>query len=137
MDLHARRWGPTESDAFTGRRRAFHHEWAACALENGWLRLWVLEADGAAVAAWYGFRYAQTESFYQSGRDPAWGSRSVGFVLLAHTIREAANDGMREYRFLRGGEAYKDRFADGDAPVETVLMGAGRPMRATISAVIP
>ena len=100
------------------------------------LRLWVLEADGAAVAAWYGFRYAQTESFYQSGRDPAWSSQSVGFVLLAHTIREAANDGMEEYRFLRGGEAYKDRFADGDAPVETVLMGAGRPMRATVSAAI-
>lgn len=129
MVLHDARWAEAGSGAFDGPRRAFHREWATTALERGWLRLWTLELDGAPAAAWYGFRYAQRESYYQSGRDPQRQADSVGFVLLAHTIREAAQDGMLEYRFLRGGEAYKDRFADGDAPVETVLLArsaAGR-----------
>jgi hypothetical protein len=36
---------------------------------------------------------------------------------------------MSEYRFLRGGEAYKDRFATRDPGVETITLaesGAGR-----------
>jgi CelD/BcsL family acetyltransferase involved in cellulose biosynthesis len=119
--LHDERWGEAGSGAFAGARRRFHDEWAALALAQGWLRLWVLELDGVPAAAWYGFRFAQRESYYQSGRDPAREADSVGFVLQAHTIREATRDGMLEYRFLRGGEAYKDRFADGDAPLDTVL----------------
>ncbi len=79
----------------------------------------------ARCAAWYGLRYAGCECFYQSGRDPAWDEHSVGFVLLAHTIRSAFEDGMREYRFLRGGDAYKGRFADGDPGLETVVLGRG------------
>ena len=63
------------------------------ALERGWLRLWVLEADGKAVAAWYGFRFAQIDWYYQSGRDPDWERQSVGFVLLAHTIAGRSTTG--------------------------------------------
>ena len=95
------------------------------ALERGWLRLWVAEVDGSprrglvrACAS------PGCEWYYQSGRDPAWDEHSVGFVLLAHTIRSAFEDGMREYRFLRGGEEYKGRFADGDPGVETMVLGA-------------
>ena len=123
--LHAARWGPGGSGALSGARAAFHREFAALALERGWLRLWLAEVDGSPIAAWYGFRFAGTESYYQSGRDPAWDRSSVGLVLLAHTIRAAMDDGMREYRLLRGGEAYKDRFATGDPGVETVAAGRG------------
>jgi CelD/BcsL family acetyltransferase involved in cellulose biosynthesis len=63
------------------------------------------------------------ESFYQSGRDPTLDRWSIGFVLLAHTIREAARDGMKEYSFLRGGEGYKSRFADADRTLQTVARG--------------
>src|SRR5438270_1048266 len=82
--LHDRRWGERESVAFSGRREAFHREFARVALERGWLRLWFLELDGRPVAAWHGFRYAGAEWFYQSGRDPEWERASVGLVLLAH-----------------------------------------------------
>ena len=121
--LHDARWDAEGSGAFSGARRGFHFDWAATALARGWLRLWLLELDGDVVAGWYGFRFAERESYYQSGRDPQRRAGSVGFVLLVHTIREAAGDGMLEYRFLRGGEAYKDRFADGDATLDTVLAG--------------
>jgi CelD/BcsL family acetyltransferase involved in cellulose biosynthesis len=120
--LHAARWG---ADSAFLRWREFHVEFARVALERGWLRLWFLELDGRAAAAWYGFRFGRVESYYQAGRDIAHGDASVGFVLLAHTIREAATDGMREYRFLRGGEPFKSRFADADPGLETVVVTHG------------
>jgi len=115
--LHAARWG--ESPWFAPARD-FHEEFAAIALERGWLRLWFLELDGRAVAGWLGYRFAGVESHYQSGRDPTWDKASVGIVLLAHTMREALADGIEEYRFLRGGEGYKQRFATDDPGVVTV-----------------
>lgn len=133
LRLHSARW-EDESAAFEPELEAFHREFAAVALERGWLRLWLAEVDGTPVAAWYGLRYAGCECFYQSGRDPAWDEHSVGFVLLAHTIRSAFEDGMREYRFLRGGDAYKGRFADGDPGVETMVLGRGSLGRPAVAA---
>jgi CelD/BcsL family acetyltransferase involved in cellulose biosynthesis len=123
--LHRARWGEEGSGALSGDRAAFHLDFATLALERGWLRLWMAEADGEPVAAWYGFRFGGAESYYQSGRDPDRERSSVGLVLLAHTMRQAMDDGMREYRLLRGGETYKDRFATRDPGVETVAVGRG------------
>ena len=133
LRLHSARWEDA-SAAFSPELEAFHRDFASVALERGWLRLWLAEVDGEPVAAWYGLRYAGCECFYQSGRDPAWDEHSVGFVLLAHTIRSAFEDGMLEYRFLRGGDAYKGRFADGDPGVDTVLVGRGSLGRPAVAA---
>jgi CelD/BcsL family acetyltransferase involved in cellulose biosynthesis len=121
--LHRARWQGS-STAF-GLHEKFHREFAARALELGWLRLWFMELDGTAVAAWYGFRFGGVEHAYQSGRERSLDRQSVGSVLLVHSIREALQDGIREYRFLRGGEAYKDRFANGDRGLETLGMARG------------
>ena len=43
---------------------------------------------------------------------------------MLHTIREALNDGVDEYRLLRGAEPYKSRFANADAPLETVMLAS-------------
>jgi CelD/BcsL family acetyltransferase involved in cellulose biosynthesis len=125
FDLHQRRWGPGASSAFGGERRAFHRAFATAAQRRGWLRLWLAEVGGRPVAAWYGFRFGGADWYYQFGRDPEWDRLSVGQVLLAHTLREAMADGMREYRLLRGGEAYKDRFATRDPGIRTVAVPAG------------
>ena len=47
------------------------------------------------VAAWYGFRFAGIESYYQSGRDPEWDRHAVGAGILEHSIRQAFADGMQ------------------------------------------
>ena len=133
--LHRARWNGDGSGALNGSRAAFHREFAALALERGWLRLWFLELDGRPAAAWYGFRFAGVESFYQSGRDPALERESVGFVLLAHTIREAMNDGCREYRFLRGPEAYKSRFTITDEGLQNVVVANTARGRAALAAI--
>jgi CelD/BcsL family acetyltransferase involved in cellulose biosynthesis len=131
--LHELRWAAGGSDAFVGGRRAFLLDFARCALGRGWLRLWFLELDGQAVAAWLGFRYCGVESYYQGGRDPGLDDRSVGAVLMAHTLREAVGDGVEEYRFLRGGEAYKDRLATRDPAVETVVLAGSAAGRAALA----
>lgn len=125
LALHDARWG-VETTEFRAHE-AFHREFAACALERGWLRLWLAEAEGVPVAAWYGFRYGGVESYYQAGRDPAWDRYSVGAGILEHSIRESFADGMREYRLLRGDEGYKRRYETRDPGVHTVA-GARRPV---------
>jgi CelD/BcsL family acetyltransferase involved in cellulose biosynthesis len=132
--LHSARWAKGGSSAFVGARQAFHREFAHLALARGWLRLWVMELDSEPVAVWYGFRYAGIEWYYQAGRDPARDSASVGFVLLCHTIRAALEDGAEAYWFLRGGEAYKDRFAEEDPGVETVAVARSLRGRAAVAA---
>lgn len=122
--LHAARW--RDGGAWLSREvEAFHREFAHCAFDRGWLRLWTLEADGTPVAVWYGFRFGGAESYYQAGRDPAWSKSSVGFVLLIHSIRQALEDGMREYRFLEGAEHYKYRLTEEDTGLETVALARG------------
>jgi CelD/BcsL family acetyltransferase involved in cellulose biosynthesis len=131
--LHHARWGGGSS-SFAGEREALHLDFARAALERGWLRLWTLELDGRAAAAWLGFRFGGAEWYYQAGRDPELEREAVGFVLMAHTVREALNDGVSEYRLLLGGEAYKDRFATADPGLETVVFARGARGRAARAA---
>jgi CelD/BcsL family acetyltransferase involved in cellulose biosynthesis len=111
---------------FAASHQRFHRDFAGSAFERGWLRLLFLELGGHAAAAIYGFRFADSESFYQSGRDPGWNHRSVGMLVLAELIRQAQRAGMREFRFLRGDEAYKFRFANADPGLQTIALARGR-----------
>jgi len=125
FELHRVRWGGRASD-FAGKDAPFHRAFARVALERGWLRLWFLELDGVPVAVWHGFRFAGIESYYQAGWDPAFARHSVSGVLLAHTIRAAAEDGMSEYRMLQGDESYKYRYATDDEGLVSLVAGNGR-----------
>jgi CelD/BcsL family acetyltransferase involved in cellulose biosynthesis len=133
--LHRSRWRDGDSVSFDGRRENLHLDFARTALQNGWLRLWTMELDGAPVAAWYGLRYGGIEYYYQAGRDPACDQLNVGFVLLCHTIRQAFDDGLREYRFGLGGEPYKFRFAERDPGLDTVAITAGVRGRVALAAI--
>jgi CelD/BcsL family acetyltransferase involved in cellulose biosynthesis len=129
FELHTARWG--EGSSFTRPPVvAFHRDFAAIALKRGWLRLWHMEIDGKAAAAWYGFRFGEVEHFYQSGRDPRFDRYSAGFLMLTRTIQAAFDDELRAYSFLRGDEPYKDRFATSDPGLETRALGYG-PLSAT------
>jgi len=129
--LHRARWGDASGFAVA---EPFHRDVARAAAVRGWLRLWLLEVDGEPRAAWYGFRFAGAECYYQAGRDPDWEEWSVGFLVLVHSIRAAFDDGLSEYRLLRGGEEYKSRFSNEDPGLETVLVGRGALGRAAVAA---
>ena len=120
--LHRARWGSQRTDF---RDTPFHRELAREALGRGWLRLWLLELEGNPIAAWHGFQVGPVASYYQAGRDPAYDRLSLGFLLMSHSIRSAIAEGATEYRFGRGDEAFKTRFASGDPGLESVAMSRG------------
>lgn len=109
LRLHQSRWADRGgSDALAAAPFAdFHREFAALALERGWLRLYVLRLDGRPAAALYGLRDADRFLFYQSGFDPAFEAHSVGLACMAMSIRAAIAEGVREYDLLHGDEPYK------------------------------
>src|SRR5256712_3231443 len=82
--LHNMRWqdrgGSNALD--TSALVSFHEELSQLALEQGWLRLFVLRLDGKAVASIYGFRYQRTFYLYQSGFDPSYGKQGVGQLAI-------------------------------------------------------
>jgi CelD/BcsL family acetyltransferase involved in cellulose biosynthesis len=129
--LHDARWESRGgSSSTTERARSFHADFAAAALERGWLRLWLMEVDGDSVAAWYGWRLGERYSYYLAGFEPRWSDASVGLLLLAHTVHEAIDEAASEYDLLLGEEAYKQRFATATRPVETVILARPfHPMR--------
>jgi CelD/BcsL family acetyltransferase involved in cellulose biosynthesis len=90
--------------------------------------------DGKPVGALYNFRFGSSESFYLSGREPALSDCSIGLLLHAEAIRRAHADGLAQYRFLRGAEAYKYRFADRDDSLESVGTARSAPGRAALAA---
>jgi CelD/BcsL family acetyltransferase involved in cellulose biosynthesis len=132
FELHARRWGGDAGRFGSATVAPFHYDFAATAMERGWLRLWTMRIDGEAAAAWYGFRFGDVEAYYQSGRDPRFDRLSVGFLMLIQTIKAAFDDGMDSYGFLRGDESYKDRFATGDRALETRAIGRGAVGRTVV-----
>lgn len=129
--LHRERWGEQASAHFAGAER-FHRDFAAQALERGWLRHALLELDGTPVAANYGFRLGDVGWTYNAGRDPA--VKGAGFVLTASDIRRSIEEGVREYRLGRGATTYKDRFANDSVDYETIGLSRGLVGRASLTA---
>jgi CelD/BcsL family acetyltransferase involved in cellulose biosynthesis len=123
FSLHRRSWRSRgEEGAFSPELADFHREFAALALRRGWLRLWIASLDGEPAAAWYGFRLNGADWFYQGGRDPERERESIGFVLMAHTVRDAVENGIGCYRLLLGAEEYKKRFSNEVPEVETFVV---------------
>jgi CelD/BcsL family acetyltransferase involved in cellulose biosynthesis len=120
--LHNARWsGESHQPSLAAAKTQAHHrDFAAMALERGWLRLWFLMAAGRPVAALYGWRIGHRYCYFNAGWDPAWAQASVGLVLLSHTIRSAIEEGAQEYNFLLGDEAYKSRFSTGQCNLQTL-----------------
>lgn len=122
--LHDARWTgrDVESSIMDPRAREFHRQFVIEAKRRGWLRLFLLEVDSRPVAGWYGWRLGDRFSYYQAGFDPAWGRHSVGFLLLAETVKEAISEGAAEYDLLLGDEAFKSRFATARRLGRSVLL---------------
>jgi CelD/BcsL family acetyltransferase involved in cellulose biosynthesis len=73
------------------------------------------------VGVLFGFQWGDWFGAYQSGWDPAYAPLSIGSVLVANAIREAAAHGARTFDFLRGAEQYKYRFG-ADATYDDVCV---------------
>jgi CelD/BcsL family acetyltransferase involved in cellulose biosynthesis len=110
--LHQKRWESRgESGTFaSSARRQFYYDMAQRFLSRDWLALWVLELDGIAVAAQFGFRYRDTVCSLQEGFDPAYSNDSVGYVLRSFSLHDLIELGVRRYEFLAGQNKSKLRW---------------------------
>ncbi len=106
VSLHEQRWG--RGGVLSGPNRVAQHRPMVTHEGAAW-ETWlsILRVDGRPVAAWYGFASHGTVSYYQGGRDLAWGRDSVGQVLMGIMIRRAIERGFRRFDFMRGEESYK------------------------------
>jgi len=107
--FHGQRWRDERgSTTFqTPALRAFQDEATRRALEEGWLRLYVLRLNDAVAAVMYGFNHSGRFYFYQHGFDEQYKPHSVGLVLMGLTIRAAIEEGAAEFDMLWGVEPYK------------------------------
>jgi CelD/BcsL family acetyltransferase involved in cellulose biosynthesis len=125
FELHEKRWGPDPSEHYAVNRR-FDWDLAPLALEQGWLRLWMMELEGKPAVALLGLRYGGVEWLIRFGRDPDPRRRTIsaGLVLLGHAVRSAIEDGATAYRLGRSAAEYKDRFADADPEICEIAVPA-------------
>lgn len=91
---------------------AFHREIATRALARGWLRFYVFESAGTAIAALYCFRFGARVYAYQIGFAPEWARYSLGRLLAGRALRDSIDEGAVEFDWLQGDHAYKYEWTD-------------------------
>ena len=112
FDLHSRRWRRRGMPgAFATRQlKDFHMDAVQALADEGQLRMGVMEFGGSAIGAIYAMQVGKVRFFYQCGFDPAQKALSPGTLLVAHSIRNAIEEGCSQFDFLRGDEPYKRRW---------------------------
>jgi CelD/BcsL family acetyltransferase involved in cellulose biosynthesis len=115
FDLHRRRWNRRWlPGAFYSKSvQSFHRQVAIDLADQGWLRLHALHLNDRIKAVLYCFSMNGTTYYYQGGFDPELARFSLGTVIIGRAIRHAAREGVVQFDFLRGNEAYKYRWASG------------------------
>ena len=96
-----------KDEYMTEEHERFFHNMARRMAQIGLLRLYFLEMEGKPVATSLCFDYASSRLLYNSGYDLDYGYYSVGLLLNALCLREAIEQGIGYFDFLRGSETYK------------------------------
>ena len=73
----------------------------------GAIKLFFMEVEGQRVATSLCFDYASSRLLYNSGYNPEFGYYSVGLLLNALCLKDAIEQGIGYFDFLRGPEPYK------------------------------
>ena len=134
--LHDKRFGQLgKTSAFLDPRlQSFHVGLLKRMASRSRPRLYLLQLNGQAVAALYGFSVGKQFAFYQSGMDPAWAKLSVGLIALGCAIEHNIRTGHECFDFLRGTQPYKLLWAKYRRPAFTAHYFDGRlPSRTALS----
>jgi CelD/BcsL family acetyltransferase involved in cellulose biosynthesis len=109
LDLHRARWAGQGLDGPAGaaRLKAFHREAAARFLAAGALRLYGLRLGDRLAATFYGFTHGRRTFFYLAGFEPEFAPLNPATLMIGYAIEQAISEGVSEFDFLRGREAYK------------------------------
>ncbi len=116
--LHGARWRSRGSPGVLGKEkvRRFHRQAVPALADAGLLRMHVLHRQGTPVAVGYMLTAKARAYDYITGSDPDLAALGLGTVLIGCAIQAAAEEGVREFDFLRGREDYKYRWGARDRP---------------------
>lgn len=132
IELHTMRWKMLGKPGTLGQPgfRDFLKNLAQTQLAPGAMRIHLLDAKGSVKAALLNFHSGKGVLQFQNGFDPHWAlaQHSPGTVLVLHAIKEAIQERLLYYDFLRGAEDYKFQFADRCKPTANVYLA--RTLRA-------
>ena len=96
-----------KEEYMTPERERFFRSLARRMAELDQIRLFFMEVEGEEVAASLCFDYGQARLLYNSGYDPSFAYYSVGLLLHAMCVKDATEQGIGYFDFLRGPEPYK------------------------------
>ena len=102
-----RQSGQDKDEYMTPKREQFFHHMVQRMAQEGLLRLFFMEIDNQPVATSLCFDYASSRLLYNSGYNPEYAYYSVGLLLNALCLKEAIEQKLEYFDFLRGPEAYK------------------------------
>ena len=102
-----RRSRADKDEFMTPERERFFSNITQRMAELGQLHLYFLDMDGSTVATSLCFDYRGSRLLYNSGYDPEYGYFSVGLLLNAMCLKDAIDQGLDYFDFLRGPEPYK------------------------------
>lgn len=91
----------------TPKREQFFRHMAEEMARADVLRLFFMEVSGERVASVMCFDYGQVRFLYNAGYNPEYASLSVGLLLKSTCLRQAIEQDMEYFDFLRGDERYK------------------------------
>lgn len=114
------------SDPSTER---LYRDFARSAASRNWLRLHLLELDGALIAASYECVFANRAFLLKTTFSEAHGRLSPGLVLLAEVLSASIEEGLDSYDFLGGPDLYKTRWTSEVHPRTQIFAyrGIARP----------
>ena len=113
---------PSKKAFLTDQMIQHIHNTAQTAAEDGYLHLAFFTLDGNKAAANLSFNYNNRLWLYNSGWDWEYRDYSPGWVLLAHLIQWANENGIEEFDFMRGDEPYKYKFGGQDRFIYRVTL---------------
>ena len=89
-------------------------------MDEGWLRLDLLEIGSRAVASTFSFVYDGTFYLYNSAYEPDVARLSPGLVLVSQLVERSIDEGLEVFDFLRGPERYKYQLGGEAVPLNNV-----------------
>ncbi len=95
------------------KARTFYSSFLEQFAKKGWLNLWFAYAGSTAAAYLINFDYGNKIWFYNSAFDKEFGRLALGSILHYTAIKDAFLRKKEEYDFLKGSEAYKNRWSSG------------------------
>jgi len=111
--IHGGRWKSFGHPSAFDREehKKLHVEFSKKFARRGWLKIFILRAEGEPVAASFGFNYKKRIYLYQCN---AYASKEVmrcspGLIVRVKAMEDGIRNGMNVIDYMRGEEGYKFR----------------------------